>query len=416
MAASTVSTNIYFYGIWVVLASRATTSTFTKILIVKKWLFLLLALLPFFSNAQDDSCVVRISLLTCTPGEELYSTFGHSAIRVADARNNTDIIFNYGTFDFNDPNFYEKFVQGKLLYFVSIDSLHNFLWEYEYFKRGVTEQVLNLSCPEKQKMINALYENAREENKYYRYDFNYDNCTTRLRDILEKATGKPLQTKNILPAAHTTFRDLIHVYLNNGHQYWSKLGIDILLGSPLDKEVTNREAMFLPDYLMMAFDSAKINNKPLVMEKGLLLPPAVVNGSKPFFTPLLASLLLFVLILTLSILRPNGVLLRTFDVFFFLLLGLLGILLLFMWFGTNHAMCRNNFNLLWALPTHAVVAVMLFTKKQWVKLYFRFIFFYSIALLACWFLLPQEMNIALLPLLGVILVRSYYISKPTANG
>ena len=182
------------------LASPPTTSTFTKILIVKKWLLLLLALLPYFAKAQDDSCTLRISLLTCTPGEELYSTFGHSAIRVVDLRNNTDLIFNYGTFDFNDPDFYKKFVQGKLLYFVSVDSIQNFLWEYEYFKRGVMEQVLNLTCAEKQNMIAALFENAKEENKYYRYDFNYDNCTTRLRDILEKATGKPLKSANILPS------------------------------------------------------------------------------------------------------------------------------------------------------------------------------------------------------------------------
>ena len=384
---------------------------------MKKWLFLLWALLPFFAKAQGDSCTIRISLLTCTPGEELYSTFGHSAIRVTDPGNNTDLIFNYGTFDFNDPDFYKKFVQGKLLYFVSIDSIQNFLWEYEYFKRGVTEQVLNLTCAEKQNMIAALYENAKEENKYYRYDFNYDNCTTRLRDILEKATGKPLQTTNILPSTHTTFRDLIHVYLNNGHQYWSKLGIDILLGSPLDKKVTNREAMFLPDYLMMAFDSAKLgNSRQLVMERSILLPAIANRNPKPLFTPLLVAFLFFAVIITLSLFRPRSLFLRAFDVFFFLLTGLLGFLLLYMWFGTSHAMCKNNFNLLWALPTHAVVVVMLFSGKEWVKLYFRFIFFYSLALLVCWFFLPQEMNPALLPILGVILVRSYFISKPTTNG
>ena len=216
---------------------------------------------------------------------------------------------------------------------------------------------------------------------------------------------------------NTTFRDLIHVYLNRGHQYWSKLGIDILLGSPLDKKITNREAMFLPDYLMMAFDSAKLdNNRPLVIQKNSLLPALGNSGPKPVVTPLLIALILFAIILTLSIFRSQVLFLKAFDVFFFLLLGLLGFLLLFMWFGTSHAMCKNNFNLLWALPTHAIVAVMLFSSKEWVKLYFRFIFFYSLALLACWYFLPQEMNPALLPILGVILVRSYYISKPIANG
>ena len=379
---------------------------------MKKWLFTCLVLFPLLFHAQGDSCPTRISLLTCTPGEELYSTFGHSAIRVTDSASRTDLIFNYGTFDFYDPDFYKKFVQGKLLYFVSVDSLHNFLWEYEYFKRGVTEQVLQLNCAEKNAMITALYENAREENKYYRYDFNYDNCTTRLRDILEKATGRTLQTKNILPSASTTFRDLIHVYLHRGQQYWSQLGIDILLGSPLDKKITNREAMFLPDYLMMAFDSAThVNNEPLVASKNQLLPALSAPKSKPFFTPLVVSLLLFALILAISVFFPRSVFIRAFDVFFFLVIGLLGLLLLYMWFATNHAMCKNNFNLLWALPTHAPVAIMLFSRKDWVKDYFRFIFFYSTALLVSWFVLPQEMNIALLPMVGIILVRSYCIGK-----
>ena len=143
--------------------------------------------------------------------------------------------------------------------------------EYEYYKRGVTEQAINISCEEKQRLIAALFENIKEENKYYRYDFNYDNCTTRLRDMLEKAAGKQLETKNILPKPNTTFRNLIHVYLDRGGQQWSKLGIDMLLGNPMDKKVTNREAMFLPDYLLMAFDSSNLNGHTVVSEKKILL-------------------------------------------------------------------------------------------------------------------------------------------------
>ena len=132
------------------------------------------------------------------------------------------------------------------------------MYEYEFFKRGITEQVINISCDEKQKFVAALYENIKKENRDYRYDFNYDNCTTRLRDMLEKAAGKQIESKNILPKPGTTFRNLIHVYLDSGGQQWSKLGIDMLLGNPMDKKVTNREAMFLPDYLLMAFDSSKL--------------------------------------------------------------------------------------------------------------------------------------------------------------
>ena len=378
--------------------------------------FLLFISIASFSQTDSlaqQGCPIRISLLTCTPGQELYSTFGHSAIRVVDSATNTDLVFNYGTFDFYDPDFYKKFIKGKLLYFVSVDSLQNFLLEYQYDKRGIIEQVLNLSCGEKQAMMSALFENAKEENKYYHYDFNYDNCTTRLRDMLEKATGKELKTKNILPHVKTTFRHLIHDYLNRGGQQWSKLGIDILLGSPLDKKITNREAMFLPDYLMMAFDSSSINHESLVAQKNILLISQEEKKAKPLFTPLLVFSILFLLIATVSIFAATSfrVFLKIFDFIFFFTLGLLGILLLFMWFGTNHAMCKNNFNLVWALPLHLPVALLIFNKKEWINNYFRFIFFYTLALLVAWFLLPQQLNLALLPIAGIILVRSFFRSK-----
>lgn len=367
----------------------------------------------FFSSAQTDSCHLRISLLTCTPGKELYSTFGHSALRVVDSSNNTDLVFNYGTFDFDDPDFYKKFVKGKLLYFVSIDSLRSFMYEYEYYKRGVTEQVINISCDEKEKLAAALFENAKEENKYYRYDFNYDNCTTRLRDMLEKAAGKQLETKNILPKQNTTFRNLIHTYLDKGGQQWSGLGIDIILGSPLDKKVTNREAMFLPDYLLYAFDSSALNGKPLVAEKKILLNEFDAYKTKSLITPLFVFGVLFILIGLMSIFTNNNrnTFFRVFDFIFFFLLGMIGVLLLFMWFGTDHAMCKENFNLLWALPTHLFFAFMIFSKKKWVSSYFLFIFFYTTALLLAWFFLPQQFNRALLPVMGIILVRSFFISK-----
>ena len=380
---------------------------------MKRLLFPFLLLTFYFSPAQTDSCGIRISLLTCTPGTELYSTFGHSALRVYDSLYNKDLVFNYGTFDFYDPEFYNKFVKGKLLYFVSIDTLSSFLYEYEYFKRGITEQIINISCEEKQRMVAALFENAKEENKYYRYDFNYDNCTTRLRDMLEKAAGKQIETKNILPKPGTTFRDLIHVYLDRGGQQWSKLGIDMLLGNPMDKKVTNREAMFLPDYLLMAFDSSKLNGQPVVREKKILLNYFDAYKTKSGITPLIVFGILFLLIAVLSVffLKRWNLFLKIFDFFFFIIVGLIGVLILFMWFGTEHAMCKSNFNLLWALPTHLPVAFMLFSKKQWVNTYFRFIFFYTIALLLAWFFLPQQFNTALLPVLGIILMRSFYLSK-----
>lgn len=384
---------------------------------MKKTLFFCLLFAGLFSfrgYAQTaDSCGLRVSLLTCSPGTELYSSFGHSALRVTDLSNRSDVVFNYGTFDFDDPYFYKKFVKGQLLYFVSVYDMEDFLAEYRYFKRGVTEQVLQLSCADKQKLVAALYENAKEENKYYKYDFTYDNCTTRLRDMLEKTTGEELKTKSVIPAEGTTFRQLIHDYLKQSNEYWSGLGIDILLGSPLDKKISNREAMFLPDYLLKAFDSATLKGRPLVQEKREILPALALAGNNSFFKPFFVFACLFVLILLLSVLfRHNyGGLFRVFDFALFFLCGALGCLLLFMWFGTDHPMTKSNYNLLWALPTHLPVAFFLFTKKKWVSHYFFYLCFYSIALLAAWFVLPQSLNPALLWINGIIIVRSYFISK-----
>jgi len=138
---------------------------------VKRPLFAFLLFIFHSSSFAQDSCAIRISLLTCTPGTELYSTFGHSAFRVVDTNNNIDIVFNYGTFDYYDPDFYTKFVKGKLLYFVDTSSIEDFIYEYEFFKRGVTEQAINITCDEKQKLLAALYENIKKEllNKFNQY-------------------------------------------------------------------------------------------------------------------------------------------------------------------------------------------------------------------------------------------------------
>ena len=227
--------------------------------------FLILVLLQFsslLSGAQADSCTLQISLLTCSPGQELYSTFGHTAIRVKDSVTGTDIVFNYGTFDDSDPYFYLKFTRGVMRYALSVQSFPDFMQEFMQEHRGVTEQTLQLDCIEKLRLLQALQVNAEEENRFYNYHFYADNCTTRARDIISKNTGTPLVFRNILPEKHPTFRQLIHSYLDKGEQYWSKLGIDMCLGWHLDARVTNEEAMFLPDYLMKGFDSAATKQSP----------------------------------------------------------------------------------------------------------------------------------------------------------
>lgn len=381
---------------------------------MKKLVLLSISFLLFFSISfsQPDSCSLRISLLTCDPGEELYSTFGHTAIRVQDPVSGTDIVFNYGTFEFN-PEFYKKFVLSKLNYYLSMELYENFIYAYQYESRSVREQVFQLSCTEKERLFSALKENAKAENRYYKYDFLFDNCTTRARDIVRKNTDTAVSTRNILGSSNPTFRDLLHTYLDRGGQYWSKLGIDLLLGSKIDREVTNEESTFLPDYLLKAFDSTTVGSGQLVSAPQTILSMSSPLNKGSLFRPSIVFSVLAVLILVLSFFRSSGIrrTLRIFDHLFFLLLGLAGLILLFMWFGTDHHSCANNYNLFWALPTHIIMAFLLHLDRNWVRTYFRIVLWLTVGLCLSWIWLPQDLNDALLPLMFLIILRSWHHSK-----
>jgi hypothetical protein len=378
----------------------------------KLFLFLLFTFYFLLSSKAQDSCTVRISLLTCSPGAELYSIFGHTALRVQDVASGTDNVYNYGTFDFA-PDFYSKFIRGKLLYYLSVEAFDEFMYLYRMDSRSVQEQVLQLSCVEKQKLLVALNTNAQPENRYYRYDFLFDNCTTRAGVMVEKNTAFPVMYMNILPGNVPGFRDLIHSYLDKGHQPWSKLGIDILLGVKLDRKVSNKEAMFLPDYLMKGFDSAFVNGKPLVSSRQVILSMPSPLKDKSLFTPFVVFSIILLLVILLSFSKTKWAItsMAIFDFLFFFILGLAGLLLLFMWFGTDHIVCKNNYNLLWAVPIHLVGAFFVSSRKRWVAKYFRFVSFFSVFLLLAWWFLPQQMNNALVPVIILIIFRSWQISK-----
>jgi hypothetical protein len=378
---------------------------------ISKITFIFFAVL-FFSPAktlaQQDSCNLQVSLLTVTPGEELYSTFGHSAIRIHDTVTNQDIVYNYGTFNFDDPDFYTKFVRGKLLYYLSSDDYPSFLAETREEKRGITEQILNLTCEEKQNIIMLLETNMMAQNRFYKYDFLFDNCTTRLRDLVEKASDSTVHFGKVLKS-NTSFRDLIHEYLNYNDKQWSKLGIDILLGSKTDAVATPYQVMFLPDYLMKTFDSSSIGKRPLVSDKYSIIKATYAQDTKDNLTnPFFLFCCLFVIIAFLSFSSNKSIqkILSSFDGFLFFIVGLLGILILFMWFGTDHIMCRDNYNLLWAWPTNVVAAFYIHSKKSWAKKYFLFYSLFNILLIILWRAVPQHLNIAIIPILAILIFRS----------
>lgn len=355
----------------------------------------------------QDSSHIRVSLLTCTPGDELYSIFGHSALRVTDSSSVSDIVFNYGTFNFDDPGFYIKFIRGKLLYYVSTADFDSFKFEYQSTNRGMTEQVLNLNAAQKIELLHFVYNNAKEQNRYYQYDFFLDNCTTRLRDIIVKYKTNYPPLKPVMPA-NTRFRQAIHEYLDKGGKYWSKLGIDLLLGAPTDAVMTTAQSEFLPDNLMKALDNSNQNHQ-LVVSTSTLYSFTPDTNKQSFFTPMVVFSILLILIVAISFSRNKKaiIFLNGFDGLLFFLTGALGILFVFMWTDTDHSMVKNNFNLIWAWPTNMLIAFFINSKKSWVKKYLSLLITGLIIVLLCWFFLPQQMNNALLPIVVLLLYRSF---------
>ncbi len=371
--------------------------------------------LIFNSTKAQDSSHLRISLLTCTPGEELYSTFGHSAYRVIDSSKAfndqwRDVVYNYGTFNFDDEGFYLKFIRGKLLYYVSAEYFSGFKDLYQSTNRGITEQVLDLSASEKITMQHFLNENLKEENKYYKYDFFLDNCTTRLRDILKKQHDSSFCQIPVMPMG-SRFRQAIHQYLDKNGKYWSKLGIDILLGQPCDVVMTPEQMQFLPDNLMKSLDSSIV---PVVVSKQNLYSIQENNDKNSFFTPLMVFSLLLIVIVLIGFIKNRFIqaFLQGFDGIFFFTTGALGIIMILMWTCTDHSMCKNNFNLLWAWPTHFIMAFFVNSpqgavhKKAWVKKYFKFTALALVIVLISWFFLPQQMNNGLLPIVLLLIYRA----------
>jgi hypothetical protein len=166
-----------------------------------------------FAVSLSDSS--RISLLTCAPGEELYSCFGHSGIRVTDYSQGFDVVFNYGTFDFGAPNFYLNFLKGHMIYMEGVDNFKDFHDQYIYEQRSIYEQEINLNAEERVKIFDFLVNNARPENRDYRYDFLYDNCATRIREVFEKNLSGKVKFDYSSFADKKSFRTLINDYSEN---------------------------------------------------------------------------------------------------------------------------------------------------------------------------------------------------------
>ncbi|MBV9987363.1 MAG: DUF4105 domain-containing protein [Chitinophagaceae bacterium] len=370
-------------------------------------LFVFIFSLCTFSFAQNSGGRFRISLLTCAPGDELYSIFGHTALRITDSAANSDLVYNYGTFNFDDPDFYSKFVRGKLDYSLSVASFPDFISEFQATHRDVTEQVLNLSDIQRTAISNALRVNMEGSNRYYKYDFLRDNCTSRVRNLLLNY-GNLHITRPLVPAG-TSYRNLIHEYLDRSNMNWTKLGMDLLMGAPADQPLSIRESMFLPDYLMHGADSSG----GLVAERQVMRfgsAPEKKGWPWPLITLSFAAA--FILIISFSRNKKAVAFTRIADTVLYLITGLIGCLLLFTWFGTDHASFKSNYNLFWALPTNLPAALLMLSRPALLRKYFVVTSLVYGLLLISWYWLPQQLNPALVPLVLLLFLRSVQRLKP----
>ena len=316
------------------------------------------------SNADS----IQISLLTCSAGKEVWAQYGHTAIRYYDKESGEDFAINYGTFSFDQSYFIPRFVLGMTDYRMGVQPMDIFLAQYSYEGRGVVEQVLNLSAEDKEVIYKALQENMKPENVVYRYNYFFDNCTTRARDMLINH----LHGKVVYPPAEedATFRSMIHKW--NYKYEWSQFGEDLLLGVNADRKTTKSEQQFLPENLRSDFAKATYNGKPLVKETNVLLTAKADTVGPAFpLSPLTVAILFAVvsLLIMLFSYRKQRVY-WVWDAALMLISGILGIVFFIMIFS-QHPCVSINFIIFFfnPLPLFFLYSTIKKKKVTWWKIW-----------------------------------------------
>ncbi len=385
---------------------------------LKKLILLILPIVTSstFSQPVQLSPDAQIGIITCGPSQdEVFLAFGHSAIRIYDPNNGIDDAYNYGVFDFNQPNFYLNYTRGLLLFKLGVYRYPDFVNAYTYYNRWVTLQTLDLSPSQKQAIYEYLERNALPENETYRYDYFYNNCSSKVRDVFKDVLKDSIQFDGSYITTQYTIRQLTDLCLTQ--QPWGDLGIDICLGLPMDKRATPYEYMFLPDFLESAFDHASLNRNgnlvPIVKSKQPIYVSHPAPVPKSLIHPWVAfgGFLAFTLALSIYDLRRKKIS-KWFDLFLFSIVGLVGTLLIVLWTATDHAAAANNLNILWGLPSHLLI-LLIFWKKSapFLKKYFLGVAILTILLLLGWFFVPQQLHIFLIPLVVALLCRAFVISR-----
>jgi hypothetical protein len=376
-----------------------------KRIFIISFIFLLISSKSLFSQLSNDTTAY---LITCGPGTETYSIYGHSALRIVIREKHTDTVYNWGVFDFDTPNFAWKFAKGRLDYMISAETASSFLGVYVFEHRYVVSQKINIDSKEIQKLVEFVNENNRPENRKYRYDFFYDDCTTRIRDLLEKSIGEKLKYPPEEKGKIPTFRDMVGKYQNP--YPWLKFGVDLIMGSTADRRANFRDRMFLP------LDMREELSEAVVQRSGKMIPllqnPVVlVDFESPvvkkmfLVSPPVIFTLAIILILILTGVIKNRKILRLIDIIIYLVFSILAVLMIFFNFFTDHEQMQWNLNIILLNPVIIVCFILLILNKTGI-IWFRIVFVISAGFLVLHFILPQEFNISFLLLAIILLIRS----------
>jgi len=364
-------------------------------------------------TSDSDVSNIDVYLLTVLPGNEVYSIYGHSAIRIVINDTDYDNVFNWGVFDFETPNFTYKFVKGRLDYLLVGYPYNRFIRDYFSEQRTVISQKINLTASEKTGLQRLIMENLKPENRAYRYDFFFDNCATRIRDILQNSNESGLQYAQVGEFEDITFRQLLEIYQKQTP--WLDLGIDMLLGPIADNRAGIQGQMFLPDFLMSNLSDATVL-RPTGPEKYLGEPEIVLDfnadnaGINKIKSPLSVFWVLFIIILAISLSKIPGKWMRRIDIATFIFYTLLALLLTFTTFFTDHGAMKLNFHVVWLNPLIiASLFCILFNCQK--VFWFRITFIITILFFPLMVILPQQVNQSIIPVILILLVRLFFLSS-----
>jgi len=355
----------------------------------------------------------EVSILTIGPGASLNDAFGHSAIHIKDPMYRLDIVYDYGRYDFETEGFYLNFAKGKLNYEIGAANYKPFISYYKSKRREVKSQTLNLSLTEKQALFQKLQQNILPQNKSYLYDFFYNNCATKIKDNIVSVSEKPIEFEQPKDFEQHTFRALIRSQVEQNS--WGGFGIDLALGSIIDQVAPVNDHMFLPRYIHHFFEVAKFKNtnEPLI-KKQEILSGQQLNVTHSFWSsPLfIFSILSFLILLVTYKNYKSNTRTKWLDISIFSVTGLIGVLLLLLWFATDHTATAYNYNLLWAFAFNLLFIPTLLkkrVKKRFVG-YLKFLILMMFLMALHWSTGVQSFNIGLIPVCIAILLRYTFLS------